>query len=248
MAHTLNELVRTKTPATSTASASAQDDFINFYLTSLVELTGWTRGTGDEINYFYIGKPSNKNYLVFTKPNSVSQVYVYAYLQNISIGYAILNYTVTGAPVNVVRVHASSDEKVVYFNIGNSGDLSFVYAINPDNEEVIYKKKSNTELYCSYENCSTLGVIGIGANNNQNRYSVAKFVDNFSINGGFFPELYWVYSTVSPSINNQLVQFNTEKGPVIMRLVSPFYTVATELFAFPVSDSPSEPEQNESTP
>lgn len=216
---------------------------------SISEKTGWTQSG----NILYLDS-EHKFHIDFSSYVSGSYIkgLVSAYFNN-TIGMNpsriydtefILDQQIT------IRIHRSKNEFVTYINIGNNPINTFIFAKNENGEDVLFRGTSSSNsgtpaLYVGANALSAVSVIGSYQTSGARKYSVAKYTDNFSIIGGEFAELYWVYATVSPQLHDQLISF----GDVIMRLITINLNVATMTFAFPVSDiaetTPEEESQEE---
>jgi len=232
--HSLNEQITIVSAATDTqpetlASKVAEIAFV------ISNLTGWERNT----NIVY--PDADHKFSITINPTGSGSYANVAATFNTSIALnptsmASSNMNLS-APITI-RVHRSANEKTTYLCINDNPFNVFVYAENGSGETTLFRGNSQA-------NATTVGYL-VGANgltaaygkgyyftSGEKKYSIAKFVDNFSVTGGAYHELYWVYGTVSPQLHNQLINFDG----TVMRLVTMNLNVATMIFAFPVSDT-----------
>lgn len=232
--HSLNEQVTVIAAAADTQpeTLAAKVEEIAFAISTL---TGWERST----NILYLDS-ARKFSITINLPSSGSYATVTSSFNGgIALNSSNMTWTnvILVSPITI-RVHRSVNEKVTYLNINDNPYNIFVFAENISGESTLFR--GNTAA-----NATTVGYL-VGANgltaaygkgyyltSGEKKYSIAKFVDNFSTTGGAYNELYWVYGTVSPQLHNQLINFDG----TVMRLVTMNLNVAAMIFAFPVSDT-----------
>lgn len=230
--HSLSEQVVTFAAIPSPTESDLSNRCIEVAQT-IAAYTGWDRDGA--IMYMDAG---HKFHINFDQDTQYQSIIPNAYF-NDSIGIA--NTTNSRRDIRqtfTVRMHRSTNEKTTYICIGDTSYNTFIYAENDKSEGVLFRYglRSNAGyLYVGANALTTPFEIGIPATSGRRKYSVAKYVDDFSSIGGEFSELYWVYSTVSPPVHNTLVSFDG----TVMRLVSPNLAAANMMFAFPVSDTDS---------
>lgn len=209
--------------------------------TAIASYTGWDRT--DNILY---PDSEHKFSIKFLPYTTYGAIYIESYFNNeLSLNgsnntsNSYCDQRTDNVSLRTLRIHRSSNEKTTYFRFGDGKAVNtFVYAINEKNEGVLFRYVSTTANNSVYNvivgaNALTAAmIVSIGATSGRRKYSVAKYVDDFSNNGGEFSELYWVYSTVSPNVDNTLVSFNG----TVMRLITMNANAANMVFAMPVSD------------
>lgn len=239
--HNLSEKIIVFDPLMNPDTASLASRCIDI-ATAVADYTGWDRT--DNVLYLDI----NHKYRIEINPDTTAtnnRAFISAYFNgNVSLNGSRGDLGVIGfTSATSIRIHRSTNELSTYICFGNNAYNSFIYAINNVGESVLFRHALS----------GTTGYIFVGANsmtepttmpfqvsNGRTKYSVAKYVDFFSTVGGEFVELYWVYSSISPAVDNALVNFNG----TIMRLITLSRNAAHEMFAIPVSEPASE-ENNE---
>lgn len=231
--HSLNEQV-----TVIAAAADTQPETLAAKVTEIIytisSLTGW-----DKNESTVYPDSSHKFAITINAPTSGSAATVTAVFN----GNVAMQPTNIGTYTNInlaaairIRVHKSINEKVTYLSINDNAYNVFLYSENINGETTLYRgwpQSNSSYIYVGANALTAAGGISFSSTSNQARYSIAKFVDNFSTTGGAYHELYWVYATVSPQVHNQLINFDG----TIMRLVSMNMNAATLMFAFPVSDT-----------
>ena len=224
MAHTLNEQV--------VSFPAGGGNTVQQIVDAIATLTGWEK---DE---------ENTRTLYVTEDHTIKLVFdASVHFKHTLYDHGIAVHSNNGYnnPTGAfsIRFHRSKGETVQYLNwyYSSSAYIIYVFAKNEDNKVVTF-------IGSSGNNASSVYTDGIGSKKsitlyygpgviNGVSYSLAKMPD--FLNNKEFPELFYMWSVGSPTVDNNLVSFGTDRN--IYRTVTVSIGIAdSNKLAFPVAD------------
>ena len=222
MAHTMNE----KSVSFPAGSKTCQE-----IVDAIATLTGWEQDADNPLT-LYITEDHTVKIVFNATTHFKHDVYdhgSWAYSNN---GYS----NPTGA--FTIYFHRSKGETVqfLYMYYSSSVYFDYIFAQNEDGKMVHFRGSqgnNHASVYSYGVSTKNISVYYTGGIPSGLNYSLAKVPD--FMNSKEVPELFWVWSIGSPSLNNNLVSFGADRD--IYRTVPIVAgTADSQRFAFPVAD------------